>query len=92
MIMPINPKLLEILCCPRTKIPMVILEKDALSNLNKKVTEGKVIYNDGTAVDSEISEALITKNNELVYAIEDGIPIMIEEKSISADFIDADLL
>ncbi len=90
--MPINQQLLEILCCPSTKIPVTILEKDALEALNKKITKGSVIYHDGSVVDSPLAEALITKNNELIYVIEDSIPIMIEEKSISADFIDPSIL
>ncbi|THB65147.1 MAG: Trm112 family protein [Gammaproteobacteria bacterium] len=90
--MSINQKLLDMLCCPATKIPVVKLEKEALSDLNSKIESGEVFYNDGVKVEAQIKEALITKNNELIYVVEDGIPIMITEKSIAADFIDQNLL
>ncbi len=80
--MPVNAKLLDILCCPHTKIPVEVMDKDALEILNQKIEEGEVKYVDGSIVNEPLVEALITKNRELVYRVDDDIPVMIYEKGI----------
>jgi uncharacterized protein len=80
--MSIDKSLLEILCCPVTKIPVKMLSADKLSELNKRVGAGEVRLLDGSAVDTALSEALITDNGTTIYRIDDGIPVMLEEQGI----------
>ncbi|NKC16022.1 MAG: Trm112 family protein [Gammaproteobacteria bacterium] len=80
--MPVDGKLLEILCCPITKIPVKMLSGDKLAVLNRLVEQGEARYADGSAVTEPLGEALITENGTTVYRVEEGIPVMLEEQGI----------
>lgn len=88
--MPIDGKLLEILCCPVSKTPLKLLVPDRLNKLNAAIAAGEIQYVDGKRVEHELSEALITEDNKVIYPIEDSIPILLEDKGIGttqlADF------
>ena len=43
---------------------------------------------DGNVLESPLSEALITNNGNMIYRIDDGIPIMLEDQGIAADQLD----
>lgn len=88
--MPVSQSLLEILCCPSTKVPVEPLCDEAISQLNALIDEHKLRYIDDTVVDKSISEALVTTNHELIYRVDDDIPVMLEERAISADILDCD--
>lgn len=90
--MSINKKLLDILCCPQTKIPVEMMGADALAALNQKVAAGEIQYCDGTKADEPLAAALITKDHATIYRIDDDIPVMIQQKGISADQLDPKLL
>jgi len=82
--MPIDRKLLDILCCPATKIPVHPLSKQQLKTLNDAIAAGGVKYADDSPVEAPLDEGLITENGERVYRIDDGIPIMLEDHAIFA--------
>lgn len=82
--MPVDRKLLEILCCPVTRIPVERLPPAKLQIVNDAIREGRLKFADGTPVEAEISEALITANGTTIYQVEDGIPLMLEDRSIAA--------
>jgi len=81
--MPVNEELLKILCCPATKSPIVVLPDDKIASVNARIAGGSVTYNDGSEVDSELQEGLITETGDMVYRVDDGIPIMLADKGIS---------
>ncbi|HEX5514866.1 MAG TPA: Trm112 family protein [Gammaproteobacteria bacterium] len=80
--MPIDRKLLDILCCPATGVPLEPLRKDQLAALNTLIAAGKAHYFNDDVVTTPLQEALITENGERIYRIDDGIPIMLEERAI----------
>ena len=86
--MAIDRKLLEILCCPVTKHPVVPLSPGQLERVNAAIADGQVRTFDGTVVDTDLSEGLITTNGTRIYRVDDQIPIMLEAESIPADQID----
>ncbi|HED14864.1 MAG TPA: Trm112 family protein [Gammaproteobacteria bacterium] len=75
-------KLLEILCCPVTRRPLLPLSKDKLKRLNALIADDRLQYADGSKIAGPLQEALITDNSTTVYRIEDGIPVMLEDESI----------
>ena len=81
--MAVDRKLLEILCCPVTKIPVKPLPQERLEALNALIDEGKAFYQDDSPVEGPVSEALITENEERIYLVDDGIPVMLEERAIT---------
>ena len=85
--MPIDPKLLDILCCPVSKQPLYPLSEAKLATVNAAIATGQVTQADNTVVETPLGEGLITKNKQRIYRIDDGIPVMLEEASISVDQI-----
>jgi len=79
---PIDRKLLDILCCPVTGVPLKLLRKDQLSALNTLIAAGKARYFNDDVVTTPLQEALITENGERIYRVDDGIPIMLEDRAI----------
>ena len=83
--MPIEKKLLDILCCPETKVDVIELTEEDLKKLNDKIKSGKVVYKNGETVDQALTEGLITVDKKTVYRIDDEIPIMLINKAILYD-------
>ena len=86
--MPIDPKLLDILCCPVSKQPVFPLSEENLATVNAAIAAGQVTQADDTVVETPLGEGLITKNKQRIYRIDDGIPVMLEEESIAVDQIE----
>lgn len=80
--MPIDPKLLEILCCPTTRSALQVIDADRLRAVNESIAQGTLRYADGSIVESAIAEGLITEDGSTLYRIDDDIPIMLPEKAI----------
>jgi uncharacterized protein YbaR (Trm112 family) len=80
--MPIDGKLLEILCCPVIKTPLTRLSAGRLKALNEAISAGQVQYVRGEQVDQPLREALITEDSKVIYPVVDEIPILLEEKGI----------
>ncbi|MDX1460920.1 MAG: hypothetical protein R3348_07675 [Xanthomonadales bacterium] len=80
--MPVDGKLLEILCCPTSKVPLQRLSQERLDTLNRAIDEGEVQFVDGSAVESPLAEALITEDMKVIYEVDDSIPILLHERGI----------
>ena len=87
--MPVDGRLLEILCCPVSKTPLTILGQDKLDKLNKAITDGEALFIDNEKVTAPLHEGLITDDGKVIYAVQDDIPVLLEEKGIgTAQFQD----
>ena len=83
--MSVDPKLLEILVCPITKVSVRMLGKQKLAALNQAIAEGGVKHMDGAVVDAPLDEALVTSDGRTVYRVDDGIPVMLEDLAIPTE-------
>ena len=87
--MSVDPRLLEILVCPITKVSVQMLGKQKLAVLNRAIAEGGVRHMDGAVVDMPLDEALVTSDGRTVYRVDDGIPVMLEDLAIATEqFVD----
>ena len=83
-------KLLDILACPATRQPLVLLETRGLEALNQAIRGGGIRRVDDSPQSDPLREALVTRDRKRVYRIDDGIPVLLVEEGIAtgqvADF------
>lgn len=77
-----DKRLLDILCCPVSKMPVRPLTKTQLDALNDGISQGAVVSVANASVRQRVSEGLITTDQKVIYRIEDGIPVMLPEEGI----------
>ena len=80
--MAVDAKLLEILCCPVSKVPLTRLERARLEKLNEAIARKGVVTVRGVAIDQPLKEALITQDGRVIYPVVDDIPILLEDRGI----------
>ena len=81
--MSLNPKLLDILCCPATHVPLRELDKKHLAQVNQAIAAGEVDTVAHTKVAQALEQALITQDGKLIYPVVDGIPHLLREEAIA---------
>jgi len=79
-----DKRLLDILCCPVTKVPLRLLAANELSALNTAISSGSVLNSAGTHVDATLPAALMTCDGRTIYRIEDDIPVMLADEAIAS--------
>ncbi len=80
--MPVDGKLLEILCCPVSRTPLTRLEASRLERLNREIEAGKALFVGGESVKHPLDEALVTEDGKVIYPVNEGIPVLLEDRGI----------
>ena len=83
--MAVDKVLLDIMCCPETKVDLKQLEQEKVDKVNEKIKKQEVKYKDGKPVDKPLEEALITVDGKTIYRVDDEIPVMLIEMGISTE-------
>ena len=78
----IEPELLEILVCPETKQPLSVATEELLGEVNGAIERGTVANRGGETVRDALSAGLLREDGQVLYAIREGIPIMLIDESI----------
>lgn len=78
----IEPELLEILVCPETKQPLSVATQELLDQVNGAIERGTVANRGGETVKDPYSAGLLREDGQVLYAIREGIPIMLIDESI----------
>jgi|TARA_B110000116_G_C16696866_1_gene517891 uncharacterized protein YbaR (Trm112 family) len=81
-------KILNILCCPVTRQPLSKVTGKKLTALNEAIENGSITNREKKSIKKKLLDALITKDGLLLYPIEEGIPVLLENRSISLDQLD----
>lgn len=77
-----DKRLFDIICCPGTRLPLELLDPERLSQLNAAIAAGRVKNHADQDVRDSLSEALVTRDGQLVYPVRDGIPILLVDACI----------
>jgi uncharacterized protein YbaR (Trm112 family) len=78
----ISTNIIDIICCPVTRLPMEFMSEKKLHELNRLIRDSKLVSRDGVVLTAELCEALITRDGKLAYPIEDGIPVLLDGQGI----------
>lgn len=81
-------KLLDLLVCPTSRLPLAMLEARGLQALNDAIAAGHVARADGSAQSGALREALVTRDRKTVYRVDDGIPVLLADESIATAQVD----
>ncbi|MBV9463949.1 MAG: hypothetical protein JO317_06945 [Verrucomicrobiae bacterium] len=81
----IDPKLVEILCCPETKEDVALAEKEIVDYINQEIGRGQVKNRKGEPVSEKIDGGLIRSDRRFLYPIREDIPVMLIEEAIPLD-------
>lgn len=84
-----DKRLLDILCCPVTKVPVRPLVRNELDALNKAIATGDVQTTASAPVESALQSGLITQDGKLIYRVEDDIPVMLADEAIATTQLSA---
>ena len=55
---------------------------EKLDTLNSAIANGEALYIDNSKVSEPLQEGLITDDKKVIYAVQDNIPVLLEEKGI----------
>ena len=84
-----NKRLLDILCCPASKVPVTPMDKSQLDALNSAIERGQVTTVADVPVQQPLQMGLITADGKRIYRVEDDIPIMLTDEAIATAQLDA---
>ena len=80
--MSINADLLDIICCPATRLPLKVMPAEQIEKLNQRIEAGTLVSRDGEKLTEPLTEALVTRDGKLAYPVRDGIPVLLEDSGI----------
>lgn len=83
-----DKRLLSILRCPISHKGLAVLKKDTLARVNAAIDAGELQNHEGVAIAAVLTEALITDDGKRIYPVDDGIPVLLEDESISMEQLD----
>lgn len=84
-----DKRLLDLLCCPVSKLPLRPIGREQLRALNQAIGAGGVLKVSGEAQAAVLDDALIRADGQVIYPIDDGIPVLLAEEGIgTAQFVD----
>ena len=81
----LDPRLLEILCCPETKQDVSPAPESLVADLNNRVAEGKLLNQAGRVVQEKLDGGLLRADGKVLYPVREDIPVMLIEEAIPLD-------
>ena len=78
----LDKELLEILACPENHMRLREADSRTISRLNALVEAGRVKTRAGRQVDERLEAGLVREDNQVLYPIQDGIPVLLVDEAI----------
>lgn len=83
-----DKRLLSILCCPVTHKGLSLAGAEQLKRVNAAIAKGNLQNVDGVVLDTALDEALVTDDGKRLYAVSDGIPVLLEGQCVLLDQVE----
>ncbi len=84
----IGEDLLDILRCPENRTRLRLAEAELLTRVNTAVAERKIHNRVGTLVEQSLDGGLVREDNQVLYPIIDGLPVLLIDEAIPLDQLD----
>ena len=78
----IDSDLLQMLCCPETKLPLTEADGLLLKELNQKISEKTLKNVSGQVITAPLSCLLVTKDGSRAYPVVENIPVLLADEAI----------
>lgn len=78
----IDQELLDILCCPETRQSLRLAEAPLVERLNAGIAKGSIKDRGGRPVHEAIDGALVRQDEEWVYLVRSGIPVLLVDAAL----------
>lgn len=78
----VDEQLLSLICCPETQQDLCLLEKSTVQKLNELQGSGQLAFRNGRSVGYRLSDALIRKDQKVIYPVREDIPVLLIEEGI----------
>jgi uncharacterized protein YbaR (Trm112 family) len=78
----VDPKLLEILCCPETRQDVALAPDALVAELNARGEAGTLVNRAGQVVRDKMEAGLLRVDGKVLYPIREDIPVMLVEEAI----------
>jgi len=78
----IDAELLDILVCPETRQTVRLAGPEVIANVNTAIEAGSVTNRAGEVVQTKLEAGLVREDGKVLYAIRDGIPIMLVDEAL----------
>lgn len=79
----LDPFLLEILVCPETRASVALGDAELVKRVNAAIAKGTLHTKSGAPVHDKVDALIVRQDNEVAYAVREGIPIMLIDQQIS---------
>ncbi len=78
----LDSKLLDILCCPETRVALKMASAERLAALNSAISAGSLKNIAGENITEPLTEALETEDGSRIYPVREGIPVLLSDEAI----------
>src|SRR5690606_18853708 len=82
LVVSFDPALLDIVCCPVTRLPLQIMPANRTERANALIEARKLRNRGGHAVTEPAPQWLMTRDGKVAYPVRDGIPVLLEEEGV----------
>ncbi len=78
----VDPKLLDILCCPETHQDISLVDDAVVKKINSAIKAGSLKNRGGETIKEPIDNGLLREDRQYLYPIREDIPIMLIDEAI----------
>ncbi|MEZ5463650.1 MAG: Trm112 family protein [Lysobacteraceae bacterium] len=83
-----DKRLLDILCCPDSRQPLLPLPAAQRERINAAIASDGLRNGAGETTREALQDGLVTRDGRTVYRIVDGIPVLLADEAIDIRSID----